>query len=121
MKNVAREGTSMTGITHRSVQAGEIRMHIAEAGSGPLVVLLHGFPENWYSWRHQLMAWAAAGYHAVAPDQRGYGRTESPDAVEDYTILHTVGDVIHLIDVLGEERAVLAGHDWGGSSPGTRR
>ena len=114
MKNVAREGTSTTGITHRSVQVGEIRMHIAEAGSGPLVVLLHGFPETWYSWRHQLLALATAGYHAVAPDQRGYGGTELPDAVEDYTILHTVGDVIQLVDVLGEERAVLAGHDWGG-------
>ncbi|MCQ8194310.1 alpha/beta fold hydrolase [Streptomyces rugosispiralis] len=105
----------MTEITHRFVQAGGLRMHIAEAGSGPLVVLLHGFPETWYSWRHQLLALAAAGYHAVAPDQRGYGRTDQPDAIEDYTILHTVGDVIQLIHVLGEERAVLAGHDWGGA------
>jgi pimeloyl-ACP methyl ester carboxylesterase len=104
----------LTEITHRFVQAGEIRMHVAEAGSGSLVVLLHGFPETWYSWCHQLLSLAAAGYHAVAPDQRGYGRTDRPDAVEDYTILHTVGDVIHLIDALGEECAVLAGHDWGG-------
>ncbi|WP_326794435.1 alpha/beta hydrolase [Streptomyces sp. NBC_01808] len=105
----------MTEITHRFVQAGELRMHIAEAGSGPLVVLLHGFPETWYSWRHQLLALAAAGYHAVAPDQRGYGRTDQPDGVEDYTILHTVGDVMRLIDALGAEHAVLAGHDWGGT------
>ncbi|MEU5844781.1 alpha/beta fold hydrolase [Saccharopolyspora shandongensis] len=104
----------MTEIAHRFVRAGDIRMHVAEAGSGPLVVLLHGFPETWYSWRHQLRALAAAGYHAVAPDQRGCGRTDQPNAVEDYTILHTVGDVIHLIDVLGAESAVLAGHDWGG-------
>ncbi|MFG3705463.1 alpha/beta fold hydrolase [Micromonospora sp. NPDC047670] len=103
----------MTDVAHRYVQAGAIRMHIAEAGSGPLVILLHGFPESWYSWRHQLVALAAAGYHAVAPDQRGYGRTDRPDAVEDYTILHTVGDVIGLIDALGEEQAVVAGHDWG--------
>ncbi|MEV5537069.1 alpha/beta hydrolase [Saccharopolyspora shandongensis] len=104
----------MTEIAHRFVRAGDTRMHVAEAGSGPLVVLLHGFPETWYSWRHQLRALAAAGYHAVAPDQRGCGRTDQPNAVEDYTILHTVGDVIHLIDVLGAESAVLAGHDWGG-------
>ncbi|MEU6714014.1 alpha/beta hydrolase [Nonomuraea sp. NPDC046802] len=105
----------MTEITHRFVQAGAIRMHVAEAGSGPLVLLLHGFPETWYSWRHQLLALAEAGYHAVAVDQRGYGRTDRPDGVEEYTILHTVGDVIHLIDVLGDRDAVLVGHDWGGS------
>ncbi|MGW4498222.1 alpha/beta fold hydrolase [Micromonospora sp. NPDC004336] len=103
----------MTDVTHRHVQAGGIRMHIAEAGSGPLVVLLHGFPESWYSWRRQLVALADAGYHAVAPDQRGYGLTDRPSAVEDYTILHTVGDLIGLIDALGEEQAVVAGHDWG--------
>ena len=61
----------VAGVTHRYVQAGDLRMHIAEAGTGPLVLLLHGFPESWYSWRHQLTALAAAGYHAVAPDQRG--------------------------------------------------
>ena len=64
-----------TGITHRDIDARGLRMHIAEAGSGPLVLLLHGFPESWYSWRHQLTALAAAGFHAVAPDQRGYCRT----------------------------------------------
>lgn len=103
----------MTQITHRHLHVGDIRMHVAEAGSGPLVILLHGFPESWYSWRHQLLALAEAGYHAVAPDQRGYGGTDRPPAVEDYTILHTVGDVIGLIGALGEEQAVVAGHDWG--------
>jgi pimeloyl-ACP methyl ester carboxylesterase len=90
-------------------------MHIAEAGSGPLVVLLHGFPECWYSWRHQLTALAAAGYHVVAPDQRGYGRTGAPPGygVDKYTMLQLVGDAIGLIDALGEEQAVVAGHDWG--------
>jgi len=88
-------------------------MHIAEAGSGPLVLLLHGFPESWYSWRHQLTALGAAGYHVVAPDQRGYGRTGGPDEVSEYTMLHLVGDVIGLMDALGAERAVVAGHDWG--------
>ena len=104
----------MTEIAHRFVQAGEIRMHVAEAGSGPLVILLHGFPETWYSWRHQLVALAAAGYRAVAPDQRGYGRTDRPDGVDAYTILHTVGDVVQLVDALGADQAVVAGHDWGG-------
>jgi pimeloyl-ACP methyl ester carboxylesterase len=88
-------------------------MHIAEQGSGPLVVLLHGFPECWYSWRHQLAALSEAGFHAVAPDQRGYGRTDRPEATGRYTILHLVGDVIGLLDALNEERAVVVGHDWG--------
>jgi pimeloyl-ACP methyl ester carboxylesterase len=88
-------------------------MHVAEAGEGPLVVLLHGFPESWYSWRHQLTALAAAGYHAVAPDQRGYCLTDAPTDPALYTILHLTGDVIALMDALGEERAVVAGHDWG--------
>ncbi|MFC7729310.1 alpha/beta fold hydrolase [Actinomadura keratinilytica] len=88
-------------------------MHIAEAGTGPLVLLLHGFPECWYSWRHQLVALAEAGYRAVAPDQRGYARTGGPPRVEEYTILHLVGDAVGLIDALGEEQAVVVGHDWG--------
>ncbi|WP_425576015.1 alpha/beta fold hydrolase [Streptomyces axinellae] len=90
-------------------------MHLAEAGSGPLVVLLHGFPESWYSWRHQLTALAAAGFHAVAPDQRGYGSTDRPHGVEEYTLLHTVGDAVSLLDALEERTAVLVGHDWGGA------
>jgi pimeloyl-ACP methyl ester carboxylesterase len=73
----------------------------------------HGFPESWYSWRHQLTALAAAGFHAVAPDQRGYGRTGQPAGADAYTILHLTGDVIGLMDVLGERQAVVAGHDWG--------
>ena len=68
----------MAGVTHRFIETNGIRMHIAEQGSGPLVLLLHGFPELWYSWRHQLEALADAGYHAVAPDQRGYGQTDRP-------------------------------------------
>src|SRR5207237_1364204 len=79
----------------------------------PLVLLLHGFPESWYSWRHQLAALAQAGYHAVAPDQRGYGQTERPGQIEQYTQLHLVGDLIGLVDVLGEQQAVVVGHDWG--------
>ncbi len=103
----------MTAITHRFVQTNGIRMHVAGAGSGPRVVLLHGFPEGWYSWRHQLAALAAAGYHAVAPDQRGYGRTDRPDAVESYDILTLTADVVGLVHALGAETAVVVGHDWG--------
>jgi pimeloyl-ACP methyl ester carboxylesterase len=100
-------------LQHRFVDTNGIRMHIAEAGSGPLVVLLHGFPESWYSWRHQLTALADAGFHAVAPDQRGYGQTDRPPAIDAYSILHLVGDVVGLLDALGEERGVVVGHDWG--------
>lgn len=88
-------------------------MHVAEAGEGPLVVLLHGWPELWYSYRHQLETLAEAGYHAVAPDQRGYGRTDAPQDLSKYSLLHLAGDVIGLIGVLGESRAVVVGHDWG--------
>jgi len=101
------------GVSHRTVGVGDLAVHIAEAGTGPLVLLLHGFPECWYSWRHQLTALARAGYHAVAPDQRGYGRTGGPAEAAAYTMLHLTGDVIGLMDALGEERAALAGHDWG--------
>ncbi len=103
----------MTAITHRFIETNGIRMHVAEAGQGPLVLLLHGFPESWYSWRHQLAALAQAGYHAVAPDQRGYGQTDRPAEIEKYTQLHLVGDIIGLLDALQEEQAVVVGHDWG--------
>jgi len=103
----------MNGLTHRTVEANGIRMHLAERGEGPLVLLCHGFPESWYSWRHQLTALAEAGFHAVAPDMRGYGQTDQPQAIDRYTLLHLVGDMVGLLDALGEERAVIAGHDWG--------
>jgi pimeloyl-ACP methyl ester carboxylesterase len=100
-------------IAQRSVESNGITMHIAEAGEGPLVILLHGFPELWYSYRHQLEALAAAGYHAVAPDQRGYGQTDAPDDVRQYSLPHLVGDVVGLIAALGEGRCIVVGHDWG--------
>jgi len=105
--------TADVGIGHRFVQTNGIRMHIAEQGEGPLVLLCHGFPESWYSWRHQLRALADAGYHAVAPDQRGYGQTDRPPEPEQYTILHLVGDMVGLLQALGEQQAVIVGHDWG--------
>ena len=103
----------MAGTNHRFVETNGIRMHVAEAGEGPLVILCHGFPECWYSWRHQLPALAAAGYHVVAPDQRGYGETDRPEPIEDYHILHLTADMVGLVHALGETRAIIVGHDWG--------
>ena len=99
----------------RTVAVGDVDMHLYEDGEpgAPLVVLCHGFPELGYSWRHQLPALAAAGYHAVAPDQRGYGGTTCPPAIEDYDVVHLSGDLLGLLDVLGKERAAFIGHDWG--------
>src|ERR1700756_2391014 len=102
-----------TEVTHRTVETNGIRMHLAEAGAGPLVMLCHGFPECWYSWRHQLSALAEAGYRAVAPDMRGYGQTDRPEAIDQYTQLHHVGDMVGVLDALGAETAVIVGHDWG--------
>lgn len=103
----------MADISERNIQSNGLNMHIAEAGEGPLVVLCHGFPESWYSWRHQLRALSDAGYHVVAPDQRGYGKTDAPEPIDAYTIFHLVGDIVGLLDALGEEQAVVVGHDWG--------
>jgi pimeloyl-ACP methyl ester carboxylesterase len=102
-------------IRHRDVRIEPqgIRLHLAEAGEGPLVLLLHGFPESWYSWRHALAALAAAGYHAVAPDQRGYGGSDKPHAIEAYDVVTLAADVAGLMDALGERQAVVVGHDWG--------
>ncbi|HEY8491342.1 MAG TPA: alpha/beta hydrolase [Dehalococcoidia bacterium] len=103
----------MTEIRHRTIQANGIRMHVAEAGAGPPVLLIHGFPELWYSWRHQLPALAAAGYRALAPDVRGYGGTDAPEPVEAYSMRTITADMVGLLDALGEETAVVVGHDWG--------
>jgi pimeloyl-ACP methyl ester carboxylesterase len=103
----------MVEVQHRFIEANGIRMHIAEKGTGPLVLLCHGFPESWYSWRHQIEALAGAGYRVVAPDMRGYGQTEAPEAIDQYTLLHLVGDMVGVLDALGEDSAVIAGHDWG--------
>jgi epoxide hydrolase A/B len=103
----------MAEATHRTVETNGIHMHYAEQGTGPLVLLCHGFPESWYSWRHQLPALAEAGFRAVAPDMRGYGQTDAPQEIDRYTLLHLVGDMVGLLDALGIESAVIAGHDWG--------
>ena len=103
----------MAQTAHRLLTTNGIRMHVAEQGEGPLVILCHGFPQIWYSWRHQLPALAKAGFHAVAPDQRGYGKTDGPEPIEAYDILQLTGDIVGLVHALGEERAFIVGHDWG--------
>jgi pimeloyl-ACP methyl ester carboxylesterase len=100
-------------LEHHTILVNGIQMHVAEQGKGPLVVMCHGWPELWYSWRHQLTAIAQAGFRAVAPDMRGFGRTDAPASKDDYTILHTVGDIVGLVSALGESKAIVIGHDWG--------
>jgi len=103
---------SMT-VTERTVTTDGAALNVVDVGEGPLVVLSHGFPELSYSWRHQVRALADAGYRVLAPDQRGYGRSSRPDRVEDYDITSLTGDLLALVDDVGEERAVFVGHDWG--------
>ncbi|GAA2204495.1 alpha/beta hydrolase [Nonomuraea monospora] len=99
--------------THRLVEVPGGRIHLVEQGAGPLVLLVHGFPESWYSWRHQLPALAAAGFRAVAVDVRGYGRSSAPARVADYRMLAHVADNVAVVRALGERAAVIVGHDWG--------
>jgi pimeloyl-ACP methyl ester carboxylesterase len=102
------------GVSFRFIQSNGITMRIAEMGnSGPLLILAHGWPESWYSWRHQIVALANAGYRVVAPDMRGFGETEAPPNVDDYDVIHTSADLVGIVDALGEETAILVGHDWG--------
>ncbi|MFM1896803.1 MAG: hypothetical protein RLZZ385_1877 [Pseudomonadota bacterium] len=102
------------GVSFRFVENNGIRMRIAEMGdSGPLVILAHGWPESWYSWRHQIVALAEAGYRVVVPDMRGYGQTDAPAAVEDYDIRHLTADMVGLVDAYDEQQAIIMGHDWG--------
>jgi pimeloyl-ACP methyl ester carboxylesterase len=96
-----------------TVQLDDLRMRVATQGSGPAVLFCHGWPESWYSWRHQMAAVAAAGFRAVAPDMRGYGGTDAPADPARYTMLHHVGDMVGLLKALGEKEAVIVGHDWG--------
>ena len=103
-----------TAWQHREAKVNGVRLHYVEAGSGPLVLLLHGFPEFWYSWRHQIPALAAAGFHVLALDLRGYNLSDKPRGVSAYRIDTLLGDVLGLIDHVSAERAAIAGHDWGG-------
>jgi pimeloyl-ACP methyl ester carboxylesterase len=101
------------GVEHRLLEANGIRLHVAVQGEGPLVLLCHGMPGLWYSWRHQLPALARAGYRTVAIDQRGYGRSDRPTGLNAYDSHHTVGDLIGLLDAFEEEQVILVGQDFG--------
>src|SRR3954469_23926356 len=102
-----------TAPTHRLVPGPAGRIHLVEQGTGPLVLLLHGFPESWYSWRHQLPVLAAAGYRAVAIDVRGYGRSSKPEDTAAYRMPDLIEDNTAVVHALGERTAVIVGHDWG--------
>ena len=108
----------MSEITHRIVSSNGVRIHLAECGTGPTVLMVHGFPESWYSWRYQLPALAAAGFHAVAIDVRGYGRSSKPTQVHDYRMLKKVGDIVGVVQQLNAApnstgKVTIVGHDWG--------
>lgn len=104
----------MLKITERDVMIRGIRLHVSEAGQGPLVLMLHGFPEFSYQWRRQIPALAAAGFHVVAPDQRGYALSEKPPRIRDYRVEEMTADATALIEAFGEKKATIVGHDWGG-------
>ena len=103
----------MEKIEHTTINTNGINMHVASIGTGPAVLLLHGFPELWYSWRHQMLALSSLGYKAIAPDLRGYGDSDAPPSPESYSAFHIVGDLVGLIDKLGIDQIFLVGHDWG--------
>lgn len=104
----------MKGVTFRRIKSNGINMRIAEMGdSGPLVLLAHGWPESWYSWRHQITVLAKAGYRVVALDMRGYGETDAPAEIGAYDIERLTADMVGILDALGEETAIMVGHDWG--------
>ncbi|KAJ9187803.1 hypothetical protein P3X46_003220 [Hevea brasiliensis] len=103
----------MEKIEHTTVSTNGINMHVATIGTGPEILFLHGFPELWYSWRHQLLFLSSRGYRCIAPDLRGYGDTDAPESVNQYTVFHIVGDLIGLLDSLGIQQVFLVGHDWG--------
>ncbi|XP_051142217.1 uncharacterized protein LOC127259113 [Andrographis paniculata] len=103
----------MEKIAHRIIATNGINLHVAEIGEGPAVLLLHGFPELWYSWRHQMLHLAGKGYRAIAPDLRGFGDSDAPPSPSSYTLFHIVGDLVGLLDDLGLDRVFLVGHDWG--------
>jgi pimeloyl-ACP methyl ester carboxylesterase len=111
---MAVSAPEIAGVTHRDIQAGELRMHFVEAGppDGPPVLVLHGWPQHWYQWRHQIPALAEAGYRVIVPDLRGFGQSEAPPHGYDKENMGT--DVLNLMDAMGLERVKLLAHDWGG-------
>ncbi len=109
----------MSTLAHHTVEANGIAIHFAEQGSGPAVLLCHGFPETWWSWRRQMSPLADAGYRAIALDMRGYGDSGRPDAIDQYTIFHLVGDLVGLLDALSRPwwSAMTGARRWPGTRP----
>ena len=103
----------MEKIEHTTITANGINMHVESIGTSPVILFLHGFPELWYSWRHQLLSLSSHGYRCIAPDLRGYGDTDAPPSAASYIVFHIVGDLVGLIDHLGIDQVFLVGHDWG--------
>ena len=100
-------------VTHEFADLSDVRLHYVTGGEGPLVVLLHGFPEFWYAWHHQIVALIEAGYRVVAPDMRGYNLSSKPTRVSAYTMDVLCKDVYELVHAVGETQTILVGHDWG--------
>ncbi|MET6596497.1 alpha/beta hydrolase [Citrobacter portucalensis] len=111
-----RNGNIDLRLKHHIKKINGINMHYVEAGEGPLVVLVHGWPESWYSWRYQIPALVKAGFHVVVPDMRGYGQTEAPKDTKSYSLMRIVGDLVGLVHANNEEQAYLVGHDFGASA-----
>src|SRR5690242_21378183 len=114
-----QQGHWLGGLREGYAKAGEVELHYVEAGEGPLIVLLHGFPEFWYGWRRQIAPLTAAGFRVVAPDLRGYNLSSKPDGISPYSAEKLAADVHGLIQERGAERALLVGHDWGGTAAWT--
>ncbi len=114
-ENFTMSGTApVAGVEFQTVQANGLNFRLAVAGDyGPLMLLAHGWPESWYNWRHQMVFFAEQGYRVVAPDMRGYGSTDAPDAVDEFDIEHLAADMVGILDALGESSAIMVGHDWG--------
>ncbi|CAI9276500.1 unnamed protein product [Lactuca saligna] len=106
----------MGEITHHTIKTNGISMHVAEKGDGPVVLLLHGFPEFWFSWRHQITHLSNHGYRVLAPDLRGYGDSDSPPSPSSYTFFHIVGDLIGVLDHFNQQQVFVVGHDWGATA-----
>jgi len=112
--NTTAQQAPVVGVSFQTIQSNGINMRIAQIGnSGPLLLMAHGWPESWYSWRHQMTALAAAGYRVVVPEMRGYGKTDAPADVNSYDITHLAADMVGILDALGEPNAIMVGHDWG--------
>src|SRR5258708_39728488 len=101
-------------VTHGYAENKGVKIHYASLGQGPLMIMVHGFPDFWYTWRHQMVA-LATQYQVVAIDQRGYNLSDKPEGVKNYHMSHLIGDVQAVIASLGQQKAIIVGHDWGGA------